>query len=64
MMASSELIFAMVIHLLCRCEVVNFCDFPCDCNVHNDIINPARQRNVTTPLQTLFHMLAHQIFTL
>lgn len=63
MMTSSELIFAMVIHLLCSGEVVHFCDFPCDHNVHNDIINPARQSNVT-PLQTLFHMPAHQIFTL
>ncbi len=51
-------------HLLCRCEMVHFCDFPCDHNVHNDIINPTRQRNVITPLQKLFNMTAHQIFNL
>lgn len=58
MTALSELIFDMVMHLPHRCESVHYGDFPCDHNAHNNIINPARQRNVT-PLKKVFNRPDH-----
>lgn len=46
MMASSELISVMGMHLSCRRETVHFSDFPRDDNLHNDIINPTRQEEM------------------
>lgn len=57
---SSELIFVMAMHLSRRGKAAHSSDFPRDWNVHNDIINPAMQRNVTTHLPRLFHTPAHQ----
>lgn len=47
-----------------RCETVHFCDFPCDHNIYNDIINLTRQLTVTTPPQKLFNIPSPRIFNL
>ncbi len=64
MMAPSTFIFVTGMHLSSRCETAHFCDFPCEHDVHNGIINSTRQRNVITPLWKLLNMIVHQLFNL
>lgn len=47
-----------------RCQTAHFCDFPCDHNIYNDIINLTRQLTVTTPPQKLFNIPFPRIFNL